>query len=377
MPLNANNLLNMTNRGIDYYGDFDFGIENIAITRFNLNLLPYSKIKFDTSFANDLVDKTWSFLCESDISPSLAFRKSEHNGFSGKIIVTVNGKGVGGDFSIEKDKTISIIINNNAFLLNCVYYDKSVMILQFDNSNEHICLFKKESVFAKSSAHIGLDDLQRHLDNKLQQTELNLYERKDKIIGRLLFFPFTFIFSIACLLGLWVGRYLLENIFSKTDIEIPVFFNLQDTVCLIFISISTFLGLFVSIGICLLYKKKAYHVISCSLMFLFLFGPIAILTYIYLCWGGFMLTMLVGLLLSFFSIEIFSVNFLTIMHVIICILTITGFSLYYFFEIFPSVKEECTKTQKLNIQRMLLSHIRLLLRFIEETVKFPLELLAG
>jgi hypothetical protein len=84
------------------------------------------------------------------------------------------GKGIPGSYDLKDFNSILLSFGEECYYFHCVYYNKEIIILRFDQSNNHILLSRKDIVFHT------VEEIRGYLSNVRQKINLKREEKRER-----------------------------------------------------------------------------------------------------------------------------------------------------------------------------------------------------
>lgn len=148
----------------------------LQLTTFAFNAVDYYGYGSSTDqglFWVRLVEQDWNLYTEGNESQILVFHTKPYL----QAHLMKNGIGIAGRFSTKEYNSIILSFGDESYYLHCVFYNRDIIILRFDQSNNHICLSRKDLVFHSiEEIRSYLINMKDRIDSKREE------ERKQKLI---------------------------------------------------------------------------------------------------------------------------------------------------------------------------------------------------
>lgn len=131
----------------------------------------YGYGKPTTDFSERLLGQDWNLFAKGSESQTILFD------YANKAHLMNKGKGIRGSYYLKDKNSILLSFGEDSCYLHCVYYNTEIIILRFDQSDEHIALSRKDIVFH------SVGEIQNYFTKVRQNIDLKKEEEnKRKII---------------------------------------------------------------------------------------------------------------------------------------------------------------------------------------------------
>ena len=94
--------------------------------------------------------------------------------YDNKVHLMNKGKGIPGSYDLKDFNSILLSFGEECYYFHCVYYNKEIIILRFDQSNNHILLSRKDIVFHT------VEEIRGYLSNVRQKINLKREEKRER-----------------------------------------------------------------------------------------------------------------------------------------------------------------------------------------------------
>ncbi len=139
--------------------------KGMNFTTFAFNAVDYYGYGTSTSTLK-LSGQDWNLFAEGIEPQTLLF------GFDKKAHLMIKGKGIPGSYDLKDRNSILLSFGEECYYLHCVYYNTDIVILRFDQSNNHILLSRKDIIFH------SVEEIRGYLTNVRHEIDLKRDEAR-------------------------------------------------------------------------------------------------------------------------------------------------------------------------------------------------------